>query len=48
MEEQEVSMISIYQRGENVFDKTIEGFGFKNPVETINHHPRCVDCVIIL
>ena len=23
VEEQEVSMISIYQRGENVFDKTI-------------------------
>ena len=40
-------MISIYQRSENMFDKTIEGFGFKNPISTINHPSRGGDSVII-
>ena len=40
-------MISIYQRSENLFDKTSEGFGFINPISTINHYTRGVDCVII-
>ena len=43
----EVSMISIYQQSENMFDKTREGFGFKNPISTINHPSLCGDCVII-
>ena len=40
-------MISIYQPSENMFDKTREGFGFKNPILTINHPSLCGDCVII-
>ena len=40
-------MISLYQQSENMFDKTREGFGFKNPISTINHPSLCGDCVII-